>query len=71
MQKRILYFLGFFMILLFGSSIVLGAESNVCPVGSIQDQTVLSSPTEVVTIPAENPYVKRNQVLLEIMTATW
>jgi len=71
MRRRTLYLLGLLVILLFGSSIVLGAELNFCPDPSSEDQTVLSSPTEVVTIPAENPYVKRNQVLLEIMTATW
>jgi len=70
MQRRISYLLGLLIILLFGSSIVLRADSNVCPVGSTQDQTVLDLPQKEAVTPGGAFSVPRNQVLLEIITRT-
>jgi hypothetical protein len=72
MQKRTSYFLGFLIILFFGSSIVLGGDSGVCPLPSTSDQTILSSPAEQPGIdPVENFTVPRNCVLLELFAGTW
>ncbi|MFQ6002130.1 MAG: hypothetical protein ACE5KJ_00100 [Candidatus Zixiibacteriota bacterium] len=71
MQKRMLYVLSLLIISFLGSSIVLGGDAGICPAPSAKDQTVLDSPTEPVIIPAGKGSVPRNQVLLEIVTATW
>jgi hypothetical protein len=55
MQKRTFYFFGLLIILLFGSSMVLGAESNFCPDPSSKGQTVLDLPQ------VENPALRQAQ----------
>ena len=71
MQKRTLYMLGVIIILVFGSSIVLGGDSGVCPLPSTSDQTILSSPAEPIIDPIENFTIPRNCVLLELFAGTW
>jgi hypothetical protein len=79
MQKRTFYFFGLLIILLFGSSMVLGAESNFCPDPSSKGQTVLDLPQvenpavggEEILVSGKSVSVKRNQVLLEIAEGTW
>jgi len=79
MQKRTFYFFGLLIILLFGSSMVLGAESNFCPDPSSKGQTILDLPQvenpavggEEILVSGKSASVKRNQVLLEIATGTW
>jgi len=79
MQKRMFYFFGLLIILLFGVSMVLGAESNFCPDPSSKGQTVLDLPQvenpavggEEILVSGKSASVKRNQVLLEIAEGTW
>jgi hypothetical protein len=71
MQKRTFYLLGFFIILLLGSNMVLWAESNFCPDPFSEGKIVLDSPQEEIPVPLNSPSVPRNQVLLELGTGTW
>ena len=71
MRKGASYLLGCLIILLLGSSMGFGADSGSGPVRHTKDQTILSSPGEKVAVWGEKFSVPRNQVLLEIFTATW
>ena len=71
MQKRVLFAVGFLIILVFGSGVTLGTDLNVCPIILDGDKAVVDLPQEKVLAPEKNYSVPRNQVLLEIATATW
>ena len=66
MQKRTAYFLGFLMVLFFGSSIVVLADSGVCPLHPTDKDVVLDVPQEEVLTAGENLAAVRSQVLLEV-----
>ena len=71
MQKRMSCLFGFLIILFFGSSIVFGADSGVCPVYPTHNEAVLNPPQqEEVLTPGEKYSVPRNQVLLEVFGRT-
>jgi hypothetical protein len=66
MQKRMSYVLGLLIILFFGSSIVFGADSGVCPIHPAGNTAILELPQEQVLAPGKSYSVPRNQVLLEV-----
>jgi hypothetical protein len=71
MKKRTFYVLGGLIILLFGSTIMLRAGSDVCPVQSPQMQTTLDLPQEEGSSALEQTAsVPRNCVLLELFAST-
>ncbi|KPK74617.1 MAG: hypothetical protein AMJ89_05825 [candidate division Zixibacteria bacterium SM23_73] len=70
MQKRMSYVFGLLIILFFGSSIVFGTDSDVCPVYSTGDKAILDLPQGQVLAPGKSYSVPRNQVLLETFGRT-
>jgi len=71
MQKRMRYVLFFLIISVFGSGVLLSADSNFCPLPSTGGKATVDLPQEKVLAPEKSYSVERNQVLLEISTATW
>jgi hypothetical protein len=71
MQKRVLFAVGFMIILIFASGVTLGIDSNFCPIILDGNKTAVDSPEAKILAPEKNYSVPRNQVLLEIATATW
>ena len=72
MKKRTFYLLGILIILFFGSSIVLGGDSSVCPVQSPPMQTTLDLPQQEEGAALEQAAsIQRNCVLLELFAGTW
>lgn len=71
MQKRVLFAVGFLIILVFASGVTLGTDSNFCPIILDGDKTAVDLAQEKVLAPEKNYSVPRDQVLLEIATATW
>ena len=71
MQKRVLFAVGFLIILVFAAGATLGTDANFCPIILDGDKTAVDSPGAKVLAPENNYSVPRNQVLLEIATATW
>jgi hypothetical protein len=70
MEKRMFCVLGLSMILFFGASITLWADSGVCPVFSGENMTILDLPEEEVLTAGENLAKGRSQVLLELFGRT-
>lgn len=70
MQMRMSYLLELLIVLLFGSSIVLWADSGVCPIHFTEDKVMLDLPQEEVFTLREDYSVPRDQVLLEVLGRT-
>jgi hypothetical protein len=68
-KKRTFYLFGLLIILFLGSSIVLGGDAGYCP--DPFSKVILDQPQEEVLTLETNFSIPRNQVLLEIITATW
>ena len=71
MEKRRPYAPIFLALLLFGSSLLLGADSDLSPVDSTEDEGVETWFEEQASTVSNTLFVPRNQVLLEINTGTW
>jgi hypothetical protein len=70
MQQRKLYLWGLLIILFFGSSVALWADSGVCPIHPTADKAILDLPQEEVLTAGENLAAVRSQVLLEVFGRT-
>jgi len=70
-QKRLSYIVGLVIILLFGSSIISLADSDLFPIGSEDSEDAADMTRKEVLTARKSHSLPRNQVLLEIATATW
>jgi hypothetical protein len=71
MRKRLFYGLGLCIILFCRWSSVVWAGSNFCPIDYMNDGAASDLTQKEATTQRKNYSVPRNQVLLEIGTATW
>jgi hypothetical protein len=71
MQKKVSYGLVLMTVLFSGFSINAWWDSNFCPVHSIPAETVMALPQKENCLPKTSYSITRDQVLLEIITATW
>jgi len=71
MQKEVSSGLELLIVLLFGLSINAWAGSNFCPIYYMNDGVVSDLTQKEAATQRKNYSVPRNQVLLEIGTATW
>lgn len=71
MQKKIPYVLIFVIVLLVVTSTVLWSDSNFCPLPTAGDKVAVDLPQKKILSPGKVYSVPRNQVLVEMGTATW
>ena len=71
MQKKTPYILIFVIVFLLGASPVLWSDSNFCPVQTAGDKATVDSPQKKILNTGEVYSIPRNQVLVEMATATW
>jgi hypothetical protein len=71
MQRKTPYVLIFVIVLLLGASMVLWADSNFCPIQPAGDKAFVDLPQKKVLSTEEVYSIPRDQVLVEMATATW
>jgi hypothetical protein len=71
MQKKMVCVLIFVIVLLIGASTVLWADSTFCPIQPPGDKDVVDLPQKKISGTGKVYSVPRNQVLVEMATATW
>jgi len=71
MQKKTPYVLIVVIVLLFGASTVLWSDSNFCPIQLAGDKAFEDLPQNKVLSTGEVYSIPRDQVLVEMATATW
>jgi hypothetical protein len=71
MQKKVSCGLGLMVILFSGFSINAWSGSDFCPIDFTQAETIMALPQKENRLPKTSCSIPRNQVLLEIITATW
>ncbi|MGB2697487.1 MAG: hypothetical protein WBD28_06455 [Candidatus Zixiibacteriota bacterium] len=71
MQKKMTYVLIFVIVLLLGASTVLWSDSTFCPIQPAGDKDAVDLPQKRISGTGKAYSVPRNQVLVEMATATW
>ena len=71
MQKKMAFVLIFVIVLLLGASTVLRADSTFCPIQPAGDNDFVDLPQKNISATGKAYSVPRNQVLVEMATATW
>jgi hypothetical protein len=71
MRNVIICILACAVIFIFGSNLLLGTDSDTSPTYYNQDKAFLDLPQGRILTPGKNYSLPRNQVLLEMGTATW
>lgn len=71
MQKKTPYVLIVVIVLLLGASTVLWSDSNICPIQLTGDKTFEDLPQNMILSTGKVYSIPRDQVLVEMATATW
>lgn len=71
MLKKMRYVLVFMIVFLLGVSMVLWADSNFCPIKTAGDEAFGDLPQNRVLNTGKVYSIPRDQVLVEMATATW